>query len=174
MPATQFPHSREHVARDELADLFGFTPDELALNRAGKFSARQRQTVRYTAIGHLVRGVALVIFGAGALLMFAPQAHTARDRVLAGLLAGLLLVIVALLVVSVRRVWFPAVYTATGSLRRGDDPWHPAVHVGDTTLRISTRRWRRLASTYPGIYCAYHDPLGRLLSIEPVEKEPEP
>lgn len=162
--------SREPVPLlpETLAGLFGFTLDELALNRDGKLSARQRQNVFYQSWGYLMRGIALVVFGTGLTIILGRTVDSARDRVLIAGIAVLQAVCAAFLILNTYRVLRPTVRTVTGPLRRGDDAWHPAVTVGGETVRISYRRWRRLQHAYPGTYRAYIDPAGRLLSVEPV------
>lgn len=154
-----------------LAGLFEFTLDELALNRAGKLSARQRQNVFYQSWGYLMRGIAMVVFGGGLTIILAGCVESARDRALIAGIAVLQAICTTFLVVNAYRVLRPTVRIVSGPLRRGADAWHPAVTIGGETVRISYRRWRRLHPAYPGTYRAYLDPAGRLLSMEPVLKD---
>ena len=155
------------LSSEELAALFGFTVEELALNRDGRLSKRQRQGMFYRSWGYLMRGLVLVIIGTGAVIMLTTGAGSALERALLGAVIALLGVSAALLIVDAFHVLRPTVRTAHGALRRGDDPWRPSVLVGEQVLSISTRRWRRLPRACPGTYRAYADPTGRLLSIEP-------
>lgn len=158
------------LSASELAEHLGFALDELALNRQGMLSARQRQTLRYDAIGHLLRGSGTLVLGAILLATVGPRAHTSAAFALLVLAAGALVSVAGLWAYACWRVWHPAVRTIRGPLRRGTDPWHPAVIVGEEALRISPRRWRRLPAQPGGTYCAYVDPSGRLLSIAPCEE----
>ncbi len=151
----------------ELAEHFGFTPDELALNRAGTLSARQRQAVFYRSWGYLARGVVLIVVSGGIAAWLAPSAGSTFDYVL---LAGIVLLLVinaAILLADLYRVLRPTVHSVSGPLRRGDKAFRPSVFVGTSELWITSRRWRRMEPRYPGTYRAYYGPAGHLLSVEP-------
>lgn len=156
---------------DELCALFGFTPDELALNRSGRLSARQRQTVRFRAIGLLVRGLAFVILTVILLASQAAQLRTGWQRALAIAVAALA---IAVWLAGVWVVLRPDVRRVAGPCRRNGTPRHPLVNVGGEKLAVSYRRWKRLPPALPGTYVAYYStPDHALLSIEPGKGDPE-
>ncbi len=171
MPSTALPTPPAPLSATDLADRFGFTLDELALNREGQFSACQRQTVYYRSWGYLARGIVLVVLGTGITLTLTRSAETRRDWTLIGVLVILGAIAVALLILNGIRTLRPTVQIVSGSLRRGEDAWHPSILVGDTVVSITTRRWCHLDTHFPGIYRAYLDPFGRLCSIEPERKD---
>jgi hypothetical protein len=159
----------EQPPPNDLAAQFGFTPDELALNRAGEFSARQRQTLFFLSVGYLVRGLALIVL---VIVLAAAVAdrHTAGTALLGLLLAG----IVLLYLRATYQVLSPRVTVITGSLRRGQDARHPSIFAGDAELRVSFRRWKRLRASYPGTYRFYVAPDLILLSLEPWNEDVSP
>lgn len=155
---------------DQLAALLGFTGDELALNRMGKFSDRQRQTLFFMSVGYLARGLVLIMSTIIMAAVVADTVHTTVQR--AGLvLLGLLIIgISGLWLHTARQIVFPHVETVIGPLRRGHDAWHPSIWAGNTELRISYRRWKRLKESYPGLYRFYVAPSLILLSVEPLKE----
>lgn len=149
----------------QLADLFGFTLDDLALNRLGQFSAQQRQNLIY-------RSVRIFVCGAALLLMSVIVIATLYQRVpwhsRFVLLALLVILQGVTLTFFARLVLHPPVHTATGAIRRGTDMWKPAIIVEEKcVLRITTRCWKRLQQSFPGKYRVYYGPDARPLSIEP-------
>ncbi len=146
---------------------FGFTPEELALNRAGRLSDRQRQTVVFRSVGYLIRGLALVALAVVLAAAVAPTIHTPGQIGLFAALCVLVLIIAGLLVRAAFVVAHPAVQAASGPLVRSGDARHPAITVGGVTLRTSYRRWKRLPAAFPGSYRAYYyGPELTLLSLE--------
>jgi len=155
-------------ARHELAALFGFTPHELALNRIGYLSQRQRQRLFYRSVGYLVNGLGVVLLNAILLAAVAPRAQRPWQRIVLSALWVSLALFAALVVVSAWRVFSPDVKSATGPIQRGGTPRKPRVRVGAVELRISFRRWKRLAPSYPGRFTVYYAGfVGDLLSLEP-------
>jgi hypothetical protein len=152
---------------DELAALFGFTPTERALNRAGRLSDRQQQTLFFRSVGYLVRGLALTVLNV--VLAVAVAGTVRRTWQIAGFVTLCLLIagMAGLLVRAAYKIMFPRVETITGTLRRGTDAWHPSIFAGETELRVSFRRWKRLQEVYPGTYRFYVAPSRILLSVEP-------
>lgn len=171
MPSTTLPAPPALLSAADLADRFGFTLDELALNREGQLSARQRQTVFYRSWGYLARGIVLVVLSTGITLTLTRSAETRRDWALIVVLAILGAIAASLLILNGIRTLRPTVQIVSGPLRRGEDAWHPSILVGDTVVSITTRRWCHLETHFSGIYRAYLDPVGRLLSIEPARKD---
>lgn len=155
----------------ELGRSFGFTPEELALNRAGRVSDRQRQTIIFRCVGYVVRGVALVVLIVTLAAAVAPTLHTEWQTALFAALCLLGLLIAGLLFRAAVVIRRSPVHIATGSLSRSGDARHPAVTVGGVTLRISFRRWKRLPAAYPGTFRAYYGPELNLLSLEPAAKD---
>jgi hypothetical protein len=154
---------------DDLAAQFGFTCEELALNRAGEFSARQRQTLFFLCVGYLVRGLALIVLVIVLVAAVGDQ-HTTGLVLLGLLFAG----IVLLYLRAAYQVLFPRITVITGSLRRGQDARHPSIFAGNTELRVSFRRWKRLKESYPGTYQFYVAPALILLSLEPWNEDFSP
>lgn len=152
---------------DELADMFGFTPDDLALNRAGQFSARQRQQVVYQSVGYLVKGIAFLVLCGVLIASLLPSIHRPWEWIM---LAVTILLVAALAIgwgIAAIRVVRPAVHTITGSLSRAGSDMQPRVQVGQVALRMSFRRWKRLPPSFPGKYRVYYGPEMTLLSLEP-------
>lgn len=147
--------------------MLGFALDELALNRAGLFSARQRQTLFFTSVGYLVRGLVLTVLSVVLAAWLAPDVRTPGQIALFAALCLSVALVSGLLLHAAFQVLRPTVRTATGSLRRSGDPRHPRLQVGDVELHISFRRWKRLPSEWPGLCRAYYDPAHNLLSAEP-------
>lgn len=162
------------LSAEDLAGMFGFAPDALNANRAGRLSDRQRQDLRYRSIGHLVRGATMLLGGAVLSAAISPLAETAWQRALWIGVCVLWLALGLLWLAAARGVARPTVHIAAGALRRAGDPSHPAITVNSVALRISYRRWKRLSAAYPGRYCAYYGPARTLLSIEPASEEPDP
>jgi hypothetical protein len=160
MPPSDLP-----LPSAQLADMFGFTLDDLALNRAGQFSARQRQNLLYRSARIFVCGAALLLMSViviATLYQSVPQRSWFVLLALLAILQGVILIILAQLVLR------PPVHTATGVIRRGTDMWKPAIIVeGKCVLRTTTRRWKRLPESLPGEYRIYYGPDARLLSMEP-------
>ncbi|MBN1202469.1 MAG: hypothetical protein JXJ20_11480 [Anaerolineae bacterium] len=155
----------------DLAAWFGFTPDELALNRAGQLSDRQRQRVFFLSIGYLVRGLAMLILTLILAIYLAPGADQDHEVVLLAVIVGLLVLLTVFMFFAACRVFRPAVETVTGSLARCGKETCPCVCVGDRELTISFRRWKRLKPTYPGQFRAYYCFGNMLLSIEPCPQD---
>jgi hypothetical protein len=141
---------------ERLADMFGFTLDELALNRTGLFSQRQRQQLAYQSIGYLVRGIAVIVLSTLLIVTLASRTRQPWEIALLALTSGLLAVLCGLLLFAAYRVFRPTVQTATGPLQRSGNARDPHVSIGDRTLRISFRRWKRLPPALPGQYRVYY------------------
>ncbi|MBN2306013.1 MAG: hypothetical protein JXQ72_16140 [Anaerolineae bacterium] len=165
-------HQQPALDLDDLPDLFGFTPEELALNRAGRFSTRQRQQVRYHSVGYLVRGAAFLVLCMILAVTLIPLLHRAGEWIA---FVGVCLTVIGLIVwwgIAAARIARPVVRTITGPLTRAGSANRPVVRVGDLDLRISYRRWKRLppvlADLSPtGRYRVYYCAESTLLSLEP-------
>lgn len=158
----------------EAADLgrcFGFTPEEVTLNRAGRVSDRQRQAIVFHGVGYVVRGAALLVLIVTLAAAVAPTLRTAWHVALFAALCLLGLLIAGLLFRAAALIVRSPVRAVTGSPVRSGDARHPAITVGGVTLRISFRRWKRLPAALPGTYRAYYGPDTRLLSLEPAAKD---
>lgn len=154
-------------AVQDLAALFDFTPHELALNRVGHLSRRQRQRLFYRSVGYLVNGLGVVLLNAILLSAVAPRVQRPWQRTMLGVLWMSLALFAVLVIVSALRVFSPQVKRITGTLQRGGTPRKPRVRVGNVELRISYRRWKRLERTYPGSFTVYYAGfVGDLLSLE--------
>jgi hypothetical protein len=152
--------------------MFGFSPDDLALNRAGEFSARQRQTLVFRCVGYLVRGIGLLVLNVILAAYLTTVIHRVWEWALFGLLCALIAVIAALLIrAAMMTLARPTIHTITGTLRRAGYANHPLILAGDTPLRVSFRRWKRLVEAYPGTYRFYVDPEQSLLSLEPLNED---
>lgn len=156
----------------DLAALFGFTPAECALNRAGQFSERQRQTLFFRSLGYIVRGSALLALN---LVLGAYLTTLTRRPVEWGLFGLYCLLNVGMILLIVRAIFRtvirPQIHPITGTLHRSGDVQHPLILAGNTHLRVSFRRWKRLADTYPGHFTFYVGPGNTLLSLEPSQED---
>lgn len=149
--------------------MFGFTPEELALNRAGQFSTRQRQQLAYQSIGYLVRGIAVMVLSVLLTVTLAARARQPWEIAAVALTGALLVGLCGMLLFAAYRVFKPTIKTVSGPYRRGDSPRDPQVIIGDQALRVPFRRWKRLPPTLPGIYRAYYARgVYNLLSLERV------
>jgi hypothetical protein len=158
----------EQPTARQLADLFGFSEDELTLNRAGAFSDRQRQQLVYQSIGYLVRGLAFIILDILLAITLYARLDRAWQQALFAALIVLLLDATALILRAAVKVCFPTVRSATGPLSRAGSANQPCIRTGALELRISYRRWRRLPPTLPGTYRVYYaNAVNTLLSLEP-------
>lgn len=146
-----------------LAALFGFEPDEVALNRAGRLSLRQRQDARYRDMSGVVRGTAgVVLTSILAASLHAQLSPAAQAALVAGIAA-----LAALAIRAGYRMLYPGVARATGTLSRAGNARYPAIAIDGWMVRVSYRRWKRLPDT-PGRYVVYYTrTTRRLLSIEP-------
>ncbi len=161
------------LSAEELSALFGFEPDALPANRAGRLSDRQRQDLLYRCIGHLLHGLVMLMLGAALIALVRPLARTGWECALWIGVCVLWLVLGALWLAAVRDVARPQVRVATGPLRRSGDAAHPALLAGEVLLRLSYRRWKRLPEAFPGRYRAYYGPARDLLSVEPAFEDLE-
>jgi hypothetical protein len=101
--------NEEQPAPDELAALFGFTLEELALNRAGRLSDHQRQTLFFLSVGYLVRGLVLVVLNVILAATVADTVHTTGHMVAFVVLCLLMAGIAAFLIRAAYIVTFPTV-----------------------------------------------------------------
>ena len=161
------------LSAQELASLFGFAPDALAANRAGRLSDDQRQDLLYRSIGYLARGLVMLTLGAALIAVSYPLARPGWERALWIGMCALWLALGVLWLAAARDVARPQVRVAIGTLRRAGDPSHPAIAVNSVTLRVYYRRWKRLPGVFPGRYRAYYEPARALLSIEPATQDTE-
>lgn len=153
---------------EALALWLGFSPEELALNRAGRLSDRQRQTVRFQGIRLVVVGAALILLNVLLAAAVAPTVPPSEKPAL-----GVLVLLIAVLVFMVGRasaeVLLPHVHTVTGPLCTAGSARSPRLRAGNHLLVISYRRWQRWQKLdAPGrqMYRTYY--VGRtLLSVEP-------
>lgn len=160
--------SADIPAMQDLAAIFGFTPHELALNRIGLLSARQRQRLFYRSIGYLVNGLGVVCLNAILLSAVASRITRPWQRAILGFLWASLALFAVLVIVATWRVLSPSVKSVTGPIQRGGTPRKPRIQVGDLELRISFKRWKRLETAYPGCFTVYYASfVGDLLSLEP-------
>ncbi|NDJ77561.1 MAG: hypothetical protein GYB65_15020 [Chloroflexi bacterium] len=162
------PESRA-LSLDQLAALFGFAPEDVALNRQGCFSLRQRQDLLYRNLGVVVRSVSVLLLGIILAVTLRTRADPAEWWVLVLLVSfgGLLLIITGW------RALFPTVQVAVGPVVRAGNSADPHVQVGEHEFRIARRRWQRLPPALPGSYWVHHTS-HRLLSIEPQPVSDQP
>lgn len=154
---------------DELARAFGFTLDELARNRRGKLSLRQRQQVVFQSIGYIVRGVAFLVLGGVLAAALVPTLNRRWEWAAFVGMCAVLVGLAAYLAFAAVRIARPVVRTATGPLVRAGSANRPRVRVGSLDLRVPFRRWKRLPLILPGRYRAYYARgVYNLLSIERV------
>lgn len=151
---------------DALARWFGFTPDELALNRAGCLSTRQRQNVLFQGVRVIVLGVVLIVLNVMLAAAVAPGARSGPQQAAFGALIVLIAAIIVLVLRAAGEVLFPRVRCVCGPLSPAGSARQPLLRAGDRLLAISYRRWRRLGVFGDRPYRAYY--AGRtLLSVEP-------
>ncbi len=147
-----------------LAELFGFTVQEAARNRAGQLSPRQRQQCIFASIGYIVRGLAVIVL----VVVLATALPASVDPGWRIALYGMAGIMALLLIYGGTRAIWPPVAQVAGTLRRTGDDWHPQLQIGDIRLRITYRRWKHLPDTLPGPYRVYYtSTTHQLLSIEP-------
>lgn len=171
-PARVFSADEHPLPVAALSELFGFAPDALTANRAGRLTDRQRQDLFYHSLGHLMRGLVMLVLGLTLVASVTPLANSPINQVLLAAACGTLLLLgTSWLVAAYRVLLHPRIQTASGPARRSGDPAHPALTVGAVTLHVPYRRWKRLPATLPGIYRAYYSPVHSLLSIEPLYEE---
>lgn len=157
-----------------LAELFGFPPEALEANRAGRLTEKQRQDMFYYSVGYLVRGLVMLVLGLTLIVSVAPLARRPVNQFLLALACGALLMLSGSWMAATYRILRPRVQVACGLARQAGDPAHPALAVGPVVLHIPYRRWKRLPAILPGEYCAYYGPTRSLLSIEPAPSEIAP
>jgi len=151
---------------DALARWFGFTPDELALNRAGRLSPRQRQTVFFQGVRVIILGVTLIVLSVMLAAAVAPGVRTGPQRVAFGVLLLLVAALGVLVLRAAGEVLYPRVRCVCGPLAPAGSPRQPLLRAGDRLLAISYKRWRRLGIFGDQPYRTYY--AGRtLLSVEP-------
>lgn len=155
----------------ELMRAHGFTEDDLALNRAGRLSTRQRRALSLRALRRIALGVALI--GVAALLHQTPDSLAAR--VICGLGALGLWAVAAQLIVA---TWTarPVNALAGPLFIEGGRVYHPVCYrVEGRSLVLPGRIRRREAhrSIGPGQqYRVYLLPsVDLLVSLEPIERE---
>ncbi len=157
------------LTTEQLATLFGFTLDELALNRAGEFSTRQRQQLVYQSIGYLLRGVGFLILSLILAITVYRQLDYSWQYAVFAAICLLLLILSGYLFFATYRVFSPTVQISEGKLIRAGSARQPAILIADRTLRISYRRWKRLPPSFPGTYRVYYArAVLNVLSIEPL------
>lgn len=162
------PLAVQPLTVEQLAVLFGFTPGELALNRAGRFSERQRQQLAYQSVGYLLRGIGFLVLSV-ILTASLYEPDMERGQAAAFITVGLLLLMISgYLLFAAYRVFSPTVQSREGKLIRSGSARQPAVLIADRPLRISYRRWKRLPPSFPGAYRVYYArSVDTLLSVEP-------
>ena len=157
-----------------LAELFGFAPETLEANRAGRLTDEQRQDLVYRSLGYMVRGLVMLVLSLTLIASVTPLAETPVNQALLAVACVALLALGGSWLIAAYRIVRPRVQSVSGPAQRAGDPAHPALTVGTVTLRVPYRRWKRLPATLPGEYCAYYGPTRSLLSIEPVLSEIAP
>ncbi|HEX3050095.1 MAG TPA: hypothetical protein VHP83_05525 [Aggregatilineaceae bacterium] len=150
-----------------MQDKLGFTSDELALNRAGRLSSRQRQQLFFQSIGYLVRGAGMLVLTIILAFYLVPRINESWEKIAFGVVWLLMGVSTGLMIFAAVQVACPSVRSVTGSLERAGTLKDPRVRIGTHEMRISRRRWKHLAASYPGTYRAYYVRFaGNLLSVE--------
>lgn len=155
----------------ELMRAHGFTKDDLALNRAGRLSTRQRRALSLRALRQMALGIALI--GVAALLH--QTTNSLAARVLCGLGALGLWAVAAQLIVATRAPR-PVTALAGPLFIEGGRVYHPVsyrVAGRSLTLTGSMRRRDSYRSIIPGrLYRGYLlTRVDLLVSLEPIERE---
>ncbi len=150
-----------------MQDRLGFTSDELVLNRAGQLSSRQRQQLFFQSIGYLVRGAVMLALNSILACYLVPRIDETWEKLAVGAVWLLMGVSTGLMIFAAVQVAYPSVRSVTGSLEQAGTLKDPRVRIGTREMRISRRRWKHLAASYPGTYRAYYVRFaGNLLSVE--------
>ncbi len=171
LPTSVFSANEHPLPVAVLSELFGFAPEALAANRAGHLTDVQRQDLLFHSLGYLVRGLVMLVLSLALIASVTPLADTLANQILLVLACAALLVLGADWLIAAYRVLRPCVWSVSGRVLRAGDPSHPALTVGEVTLRVTYRRWKRLPAALPGEYRVYYGPTRSLLSIEPVPQE---
>ncbi|WP_162909923.1 hypothetical protein [Aggregatilinea lenta] len=162
-------HVQPPATVEALTRWFGFSLEELALNRVGRLSARQRQNVRFQGLCIIVVGGVLVLLDMLLTVTVAPTAKTMAENLALDALVLLNAVIVVIIGLAAVEILLPRVHTFTGPLCLAGTPRSPRLRAGDRLLVIPYRRWQRwqrLNAPDRQLYRTYY--VGRtLLSIEP-------
>ncbi|MBN1680442.1 MAG: hypothetical protein JW966_09115 [Anaerolineae bacterium] len=152
----------------DLGAIFGFAPDELAFNRAGRVSARQRQALRYRGIGFLVKGAAACVLNVILAAALAPGITYPWQRTLYGVLWALIALFALAVIGGTLLVVHPVVRHVTTTIKRSPSAARPCLIAGKLELRISGAAWRRMPPSYSGQFRVYYARFaGWLLSLEP-------
>lgn len=160
------PLTVQPLSANQLAVLFGFTLDELAQNRAGTFSQRQRQQLAYQSVGYLLRGMGFLLLSLILAISLYGRIEYRWQIAAFAAVCLLLLTISGYLLFATYRVFSPSVQRIDGKLSKTGSA---QVLIGERMLRISYRRWKRLPASFPGEYRVYYArTVYNLLSIEPL------
>ncbi|NDJ77562.1 MAG: toll/interleukin-1 receptor domain-containing protein [Chloroflexi bacterium] len=165
--------STTQPSASQLATLFGFTLEELELNRSGKLSSRQRSIYRQDARLSFIAALVLGLPALGALVAVV-QTGLHCLRVSLGVLSLLLGWLAITLFFATIQYLFGRINWAEGELRRSAEWTRPWIEVGNERIDIPLNIWQRLPTSYPGEFRAYFDPMEDLLSIEPVNENEDP
>jgi hypothetical protein len=184
-PATGRPAARKKATDGltvaQLRQLYGFTLQELNLNRQEKMSERQRSQSRAGARGNFYAGVGMALVAG--LFWFALTEGALHDwtEFLAGFrgfcIWGLLFPFVGILaplgVLGAMMLTIDGlrckVTVTEGSLKRVGNESSHEIQVGEDKRIVPRERWKRLAVSYPGKYRVYSNEDRHLLSIEPIK-----
>jgi hypothetical protein len=166
----------------ELGSIWGFTREELVLNRAGRVSTKQRFHLFLNGLWLLGFGLLAI---AGAFIMTYFVLFGSNDslsinhlwqRIILILFAIFMDLFLLLFGVAASSIAYkslsPKIETAIGPLTYSGTNKSPYLVVGDKALSVSAKRWNKMRASYPGQFCMYYIPENHLLSIEPWN-EPE-
>jgi hypothetical protein len=162
----------ERATVGQLAQTFGFTLEELELNRKGEISEEQRQRLHarvkvfFTFAGTMV--IPLVYFGYQLLAKDLASGTPALRIVLVLVFVALQITAIYFFDKSVKGM-AEKVETVTGPLTPvGTTRTTAFVRVGDKALPFPSHHWEGVAPTYAGQYRAYYtNGVYLLLSLEP-------
>lgn len=174
LPGKSFSANEHPLPVTALSELFGFSPEALEANRAGRLTDEQRQDLFYHSVGYLVRGLVMLVLSLTLIASVTPLARTPLNQTLLAIACVALLALGGSWLIAAYRVVRPQVQAVSGAVQQAGDPAHPALAVGTVILRVPYRRWKRLPVTLPGEYRAYYGPTRSLLSIEPIPQEIAP
>ena len=162
-------HTVPPATVDALAQWFGFSAEELALNRAGYLSARQRQNVTFQGIGIILMGGTLILLDTLLAARVAPSARTQPERLALYVLVLLIVFLGIVISRGAADILVPRVRYVTGPLGAAGSARSPRLRAESHLLMISYRRWQRwqtLAAPERQIYRTYYVGI-TLLSVEP-------
>jgi len=149
---------------EELAEIFGFTMDELLLNRNMDISKRQRSSI----LSNFWTGCVIEL-----ILLFTTL--LIHNEILRAVLFVMLCIIGLIIASNLYAYLFPRVKSITGTVKRTGSKRNPKLQVRDQSLILNIKDRDLVSETYEGRYRAFYATSSYgasiLLSIEPWNEE---